>query len=236
MNSAMKPFQILLQSRSSSQQSFPDKISMSSKDMKALNVKAGLVMIVFDCWYYRTWFTKMLFSLTYSISGHPYSLWADQLYLCGKSFHCKSDLFSIAPTSIWYLGSSVLVQCDTVGIICKAWSSKTLPAGTATIHRLLRTLDSRLCSLILTCQVHLHVREFNHQDVNLSRIKFLWLNSKTCKCTCQFPMERLWNNSTIVQNARRTSVAFFILYRTLYLWYSTDFTQFDNIRYWNTIK
>jgi hypothetical protein len=49
LNSAMKPFQILLQSRSSSQQSFPDKISMSSKDMKALNVKAGLVMIAFDC-------------------------------------------------------------------------------------------------------------------------------------------------------------------------------------------
>lgn len=35
-------FQILLQSRSSSQQSHPDRISMTSKDMKLLNVKAGL--------------------------------------------------------------------------------------------------------------------------------------------------------------------------------------------------
>ena len=34
-------FQILLQSRSSSQQSYPDKVSMTSKDMKVLNVKAG---------------------------------------------------------------------------------------------------------------------------------------------------------------------------------------------------
>jgi phosphatidate phosphatase PAH1 len=34
-------FQILLQSRGSSNQSYPDKISMTSKDMKALNVKAG---------------------------------------------------------------------------------------------------------------------------------------------------------------------------------------------------
>ena len=154
LNSAMKPFQILLQSRSSSQQSFPDKISMSSKDMKALNVKAGLVMVVLDSWHYRTSFKEMLSSLAFLIYGHSYSLWTDQLYLCIESFHCNRDLFSIASTSIWYVGSSVLVQCDTIGIICKAWSSKTLPAGTATIHRLLLTLDSRLCSLIQTWQVH----------------------------------------------------------------------------------
>ena len=29
----------------------------------------------------------------------------------------------------------MLVQCDTVAIVCKAWSSKTLTPGSATIHR-----------------------------------------------------------------------------------------------------
>jgi hypothetical protein len=66
-------FQILLQSRSSSQQSYPDKISMTSKDMKLLGVKAGC---------------------------------------------------------------SVLLQSGSIDIICKAWPSKTLTAGSASIHRL----------------------------------------------------------------------------------------------------
>lgn len=39
-------FQILLQSRSASLQSSSDKISMSSKDMKTLNVKAGCSVVL----------------------------------------------------------------------------------------------------------------------------------------------------------------------------------------------
>jgi hypothetical protein len=43
-------FQILLQSRSSSLQCYPDKISMTSKDMKSLNVKAGRLAFPAESW------------------------------------------------------------------------------------------------------------------------------------------------------------------------------------------
>lgn len=46
-SSQSSSFQILLQSRGSSNQSYPDKISMTSKDMKALNVKAGQIWVQF---------------------------------------------------------------------------------------------------------------------------------------------------------------------------------------------
>ena len=65
--------QILLQSRSASNQSVPDKISMTSKDMKVLGLRAG---------------------------------------------------------------SMVVVESDTCALMFRAWPSKTLIAGTASLHRL----------------------------------------------------------------------------------------------------
>lgn len=116
-------FQILLQSRCSSQQSYPDKISMTSKDMKSLNVKSGLNPYLYLCHYCQTAFIRQ---------NSVHLLFSCQLQSSNK-FCIHGPRIPFLPSTT--TGCSVLVQCDTIGIICKAWSSKTLTPGTATIHR-----------------------------------------------------------------------------------------------------
>ena len=87
---------------------------MASKDMKLLNVKAGQLFLQ---------------NLERTAASPPSSV--------GAVLKCVSDRWWMISFCTLYdmIGSSVLLECDGAEIICKAWASKTLVAGTATIHR-----------------------------------------------------------------------------------------------------